>query len=237
MIFSLRDIAQAIVLFGLSASGTKHPLPVCFASSLSVRFPPTLGNVSHTHWRHPPLGWDFNNWFQTNSSSPNAAMRNLQYNPTPIDPDDPAGDLNDLSSFQLLNNDTVFTSYGIDTPTSIPAVYSFAGTGLLKGANDSLEVLAWGYDCRGVGYRVSYSSLTTLTQTPASIDVLSRSDKGPDSATLSKIQDALVAFGDASITALAKRIGPALQDGARDGLPPVQCDAACKNNEDLAGLF
>jgi hypothetical protein len=165
-------------------------------------------------------------------------MRNLQYISNPIDSADPAGDREDLTSFQLLNNDTVFTSYGIDTPTSIPAVYSYAGTGVLQGATDFLEILAWGYDCDGVGYRVSYSTLTTLTNTPASVDVLSRRDKGPDRATLNQIQATLVALGNANITALAEKIGPAVQDGARDGLPPVvQCDAACQSNEDLIGLF
>jgi hypothetical protein len=234
----VRQVLQALVLLGLAMSVVAHPAPVCLATPVFVRFPPTIQNDSKTHWAPPPLGWDFGNWIQTNSSTSNPWMRNLQYSSTPVDPHHPAGDRNDLSSFQLLNNDTVYTSYGVDTPTSIPAVYSYASTGVLQGANDTLEVLAWGYDCHGVAYRISYSTLTSLTQTPASIDVLSRTDKGPDSVTLSKIQHALVAFGDATITALAESISPAVQDGGRDGQPPIEtCDDTCKSNSDLIGLF
>ncbi|KAK5989611.1 Botcinic acid biosynthesis cluster B protein 12 [Cladobotryum mycophilum] len=165
-------------------------------------------------------------------------MRNLQYSTLPIDLHKPTGPRTDLSSFQLTTINTVFTSYGVDTPTLTPAVYNYSATGILQGATDFLEVLAWGYDCHGVGYRVSYSSFTALTNTLASIDILSRTNKSPDASTLKSVQNALVAYGDANITALAQAIGPALQDDARDGMPPIrQCDAYCMSNQDLLGLL
>lgn len=155
-----------------------------------------------------------------------------------MDPSQPTGKRTDLSSFQIVNNETVFTSYGEDTPTVIPGVYHYQGTGILEQANDTLEILAWGYDCRGDGYRISYSTATEFTKTPASLDVLSRTKKGPDAATLGKIQSALIALGNAEVTALAKAIGPALQDSGRDGQAPIQkCDDECKTNKDLLGLF
>lgn len=231
-----KSVAEAILLLGLMNQPTTA---TCVGSQVSVRLPPTVSNPNTgSNWKSPPIGWDFGYWYQTNSSSPNSFQRNLQYSTLPLDPARPAGQRSDLSSFQIVTNDTVYTSYGEDTPTPIPGVYHYQGTGILKDANDTLEIIAWGYDCRGEGYRISYSTVTEFTKTPASLDVLSRTKKGPDAVTLKKIQDALVAFGNAEVTALAKAIGPALQDRARDGQPPIQeCDDYCKSNEDLLGLF
>lgn len=210
----------------------------CTSSPVSVRLPPTLSNGHGSNWKNMPLGWDFGYWYQTNSSSANAFQRNLQYSTLPIIADQPQGARSDLSSFQLVTNDTVYTSYGVDTPAAIPGVYRYQGTGILKDATDLLEILAWGVDCDGVGYRISYSTETAATKTPASLDVLSRKKSGVDATTLKKIQSALVALGNGDVTALANKIAAAIQDNGRDGMAPIQeCDDYCKSNEDLIGLF
>lgn len=210
----------------------------CLATPVSVRLPPTLSGEADDDWKPPPVGWDFGNWYQTNSSSANTFQRNLQWSTFPLDPTDPTGKRSDLSSFQLVGNDTVLTSYGEDTPTETPAVYYYQGTGILQEANDYLQILAWGTDCHGIGYRLSYSTFTEFTQTPASVDILSRTAKGPDARTLGKIQEKLIAFGVDEITKLTKAMVPALQDGARDGQPPIlTCDEHCKSNEDLLDLI
>ncbi|KAK3317087.1 hypothetical protein B0H66DRAFT_311540 [Apodospora peruviana] len=230
-------VLQASVLLGLLGSASA----LCIASPVSVRLPPTFDNgLSTLTWLIPPIGWDFGYWFQTNSSSPNTFQRNLQYSSVPLNPLHPIGPRTDLSSFQTVGNATVYTSYGIDSPLApgFVAAYNYTGTGILGKATDFLEVLAWGTDCHGVGYRVSHSTFTAFTQTPASVDVLSRSKRGPDATTLTKIQHALIALGNAEITALASALGPALQDSGRDGLPRVEsCDDACQTNENLLPLL
>lgn len=235
-----RSAIRALVLLGLSASASTATTSCSSKNQthVSVRLPPTFG-TDPEDWEAPPVGWDFGYWYQTNSSTANEFMRNLQYYTGPIDDDAPTGLRDDLASFQVTGNDTVLTSYGVDTPsTTTPAVYTYAGTGILTGATDSLEIIAWGYDCHNVGYRVSFSSYTAYTNTPASIDFLSRTKAGPSSNVLSQIKSALIAFGNANVTALAEKIGPGVQDDGRDGMPPVdECDAYCKSNEDLLGLI
>jgi hypothetical protein len=230
-------IRDASVLLGLAWSATAHGESRCLASPVSVRFPPTIANIN-PHWVRQPIGWDFGYWHQTNSSSANDIMRNLEYYTKAVDAEDPRGVRSELTSFQVPNSSTIYTSYGIDTPTNITEVYEYRGTGIISGATDFLQFLAWGTDCRGVQYRISYSTYTAYTGTPASLDVLSRTADGPDAETLGKITDALIAYGDEAITALANALVPAPYDGARDDLPPVQeCDAYCESNEDLLELI
>lgn len=228
-------LALAISLLGLTQSTAAAPS----SSHVSVRLPPTLDDGASTaNWKTLPVGWDFGYWYQTNSSSSNSFQRNLQYSTLPIDAKKPAGPRSELSSFQITGNETVFTTYGVDTPDAYPSVYNFTGTGILANATDFLEILAWGEDCRGNGYRISYSTLTAFTKTPASLDVLSRSKLGPDNTTLNKIRHALIAFGNQDITKLANAMVPALQDSGRDGQPPLQtCDASCQSNEDLLAII
>ncbi|KAK3377637.1 hypothetical protein B0H63DRAFT_382525, partial [Podospora didyma] len=187
---------------------------------ISVRLPPVIDNGASTAgWSIPPVGSDFGYWYQTFSSSPSGFQRNLQYSTHPLNPSNPVGQRTDLSSFQIVGNDTVYTSYGVDTPLApaFPAVYNYTGSGILSQATDILSVLAWGTDCNGIGYRVSHSTFTPFTGTPASVDVLSRSKLGPDATTLANIKAALVALGNSGITALVNAMVAAAQDSGRDG--------------------
>ncbi|WP_218968304.1 hypothetical protein, partial [Klebsiella pneumoniae] len=113
------------------------------------------------------------------SNSQYLGFRNLQYDPTAIDPANPAGQVNDLTSFQVPGNDTIYTTYGVDTPDPRPgfsAVLDYAGTGILTGATSEYSIMAWGCDNTGTPYYVSYSSETALTATPAGIDIFSTND-------------------------------------------------------------
>ena len=153
------------------------------------------------------------------------------------------GQNNDLSSYQLPNSTVVQTAYGIDTPrrsndkTLGPEwddVYDFVGTGFLSSVNNSIEVLSWGYDTLGVPYLVLYETPVAATGAPADIDIESRSDTGPTKATLSKLFDALLALNNPEITQLVHQTVQLVQNGARNNLGPVVCDAACVNNTNLA---
>lgn len=76
-------------------------------------------------------------------------LRNLQYDPTAIDPSNPKGAINDLFSFQVPGTNTIFTSYGIDTPDPRPgfkAVLQYAGIGIIAGATGEFSMVAWGCD-------------------------------------------------------------------------------------------
>jgi|TARA_R110002003_G_scaffold595_7_gene20750 hypothetical protein len=159
-----------------------------------------------------------------------AAFRNLQYDPTPVDPSNPAGLVNDLSSFQISGNDTIYTSYGIDTPhPTLPAVLRYAGTGILEGAISEYSMLAWGCDAEGMPYYASYSTAAELSSTPAGIDIMSTRDTGPDEATVDALVEALKELQDEEISHLVATLTKMTQDGGRNGLPRVVSTSAPGN--------
>jgi hypothetical protein len=146
------------------------------------------------------------------------AFRNLQYDPTPLDLSKPTGKVNDLTSFQLPNNSTIYTTYGIDTPhTTWSAVLDYAGTGILEGATSQYSLLAWGCDGKRVPYYVSYSTATKLTATPAGIDVMSTSDEGVEEATVRVLFEKLRALDNAEIRGLVGSLTRMVQSGERRG--------------------
>lgn len=189
-----------------------------------------------------PAGWLYGNWKVTYSSQPAyLPLHNLQWDVSPFFPQSDVlpGQNNDLSSFQLANSTTVNTAYGVDTPrrSNNPSlspewddVYDFVGTGSLSPINNSIEILAWGYDTIGVPYVVIYETPVAATGAPSDIDINTRSDTSPSKATLTKIFDALLSLNNAEITALVQQTVPLVQNGARRGSGPVVCDAACVNN-------
>lgn len=191
-----------------------------------------------------PAGWLYGNWHVTYSSQPTyLSLLNLQWSPSPHFPGSDAlpGQNNDLSSFQLANDPTVRTAYGIDTPrrsnnktlgSGWNDVYDFVGTGGLAAVNNSIEIMAWGYDTEGVPYTVMYETavLDPAQPQPADLDIDSKSDMGPTNATLHFIFKALLELGNQDISELVKQTVPLVQNGARRGLGPVVCDAACVNN-------
>ena len=150
------------------------------------------------------------------------------------------GQDNDVYSYQFINQSDIVTEYGVDTPrrssdTSLgpewDSVYDYAGTGAHVTANETWEVLAWGYDMVGDGYLVVYEAGATEngTLTPG-LDIMSRSEDGPCMETVDAIFRGLVQLGDAGLTELTHSTQKAAIDGRRGGMPPTPCDAACMNN-------
>jgi hypothetical protein len=156
------------------------------------------------------------------SNAQYAAFRNLQYDPTAVDPSNPTGLVEDLFSFQLFGNDSIVTTYGIDTPHPyFPNVLEYAATGVITGATSKYSMIAWGCDARGIPYYASYSTATELTSTPAGIDLMSTSDQGPDQDTIDAVVSALKKLGSKEITALVEGLTRMVQDGGRKGMPRV----------------
>jgi hypothetical protein len=152
----------------------------------------------------------------------------LQYDPTPIDSLYPVVQINDLTSFQLPGNETVYTSYGIDKPNpQWHAVLDYAGRGILEEATSQYSLLAWGCDSMGTPYYVSYSSASEVTQTPAGIDIMSTNDKGLDKETADTIVAALKNLPNQDVIALAASLSKTVQDGGRDGMPRVSFASTC----------
>jgi hypothetical protein len=166
------------------------------------------------------------------------AFRNLQYDPTPIIPSKPTGQVNDLTSFQLPNNSTIYTTYGIDTPHPIwPAVLDYAGTGILEGATSQYSLMAWGCDEHRVPYYVSYSTATALTATPAGIDIMSTSDEGVGEGTVRVLFEMLGELESEEIVGLVGSLTRMVQDGGRRGMERMRCDEECKTNRNLIEIL
>ena len=198
------------------------------AEGVRARIPPTFNTTDHGHhhgraWPAPPVGFYFKPWSMILASNPQyAAMRNVQYDPTPIDPSDPTGLVNDLFSFQFPGNDSIITTYGVDTPHPyFPAVLDFAGTGILVGATSQYSILVWGCDINKVPYYASYSTAVEFTNTPAGIDLMSTSDQGPDQDTIHAVVEALKKLGSDEITKYVEALERMVQDGGRRGMPRV----------------
>ncbi|KAI4931242.1 hypothetical protein J4E85_003832 [Alternaria conjuncta] len=212
------------------------------AEGVRVRIPPTFNTTDYAHhgrsWQPPPVGFYFQPWSMILASNPQyAAMRNVQYDPTPIDPSEPTGLVNDLFSFQFPGNDTIITTYGVDTPhPSLPAVLDFAGTGILVGATCQYSILVWGCDANRVPYYASYSTAVEFTQTPPGIDLMSTSDQGPDQETIDAVLKALKKLGNEEITKYVVALERMVQDGGRRGMPRATCDEYCKTNQGLIGI-
>jgi flavin-binding protein dodecin len=192
-----------------------------------VRLPPTFNTTSHNHharpWLAPPVGWYFKPWnMMLASNAQYAAFRNLQYDPTAVDPSDPTGLVEDLFSFQLPGNDSIITTFGIDTPHPyFSNVLYYAATGVIEGATSEYSMIAWGCDAQGVTYYASYSTAAELTSTPAGIDLMSTSDEGLDQATIEAVVRALKRLGNEEITGLVESLTMMVQDGGRRGMPRV----------------
>jgi hypothetical protein len=191
-----------------------------------VRLPPTFNTTSRHHarkWPAPLVGWYFKPWNMILASNAQyAAFRNLQYDPRAIDPLDPTGLVEEVFSFQLPGNDSIYTTYGIDTPHPyFPNVLFYAATGVIAGATSEYSMTAWGCDVKGIPYYVSYSTATELTSTPAGIDLMSTSDEGPDQSTIDTVIRALKKLGNEEITRLVESLTRMAEDGGRTGLPRV----------------
>ncbi|PVH95219.1 hypothetical protein DM02DRAFT_660318 [Periconia macrospinosa] len=236
-------LSMFFVALTVAAPIDKLVAPICGVDGVSVRLP--LSRFSNNDykgrpWVAPPRGFYLQPWnmiYATHAA--NLALRNFQYDPSPVRADKPDGDINDMSSFQVPGSDQVFTSYGVDTRLNIHGDHlQYSGTGILKGAFSTYSLLAWGCDENNVPYYVNYATETELTKTPAGIDIMSIIDTGLDDKTFGRIQAELKNLGDPEITAMAANLTKTVQDGARRGLPRVTtCDAACKSNVNLKDII
>jgi hypothetical protein len=230
-------LISTFVLTTTAISTLRCPLPVG-AKGVRVRLPPSLSLSPDLPWPAPPPEWYFKPWDMIYSSnSQSLASRNLQYDPTAIDLAKPAGQVNDLSSFQFPGNDTIYTSYGIDTPDKRQghaAVLHYEGSGILTGATSEYSIMAWGCDANNNPYYVPYSTGAALTATPESIDIFSTSDKGPDSGTVIALMTALKSLQSPKIQLLVATLTKMTQDGARNGKPRVVSDSALVKHDSAA---
>ncbi|KAF2687072.1 hypothetical protein K458DRAFT_296754 [Lentithecium fluviatile CBS 122367] len=247
MVYLLQSVLLgALVVFNVAvaapaiATDVRCP-PVIGESGVQVRLPPSFDDgASSEGWIPFYPTWYYKPWNMVFASNPaNLALRNFQYDPTPVDPANPTGQVNDLGSFQVPNNDTVYTTYGVDTPSdSVCNVFNYAGTGILAGATSEYSVLAWGCDEDSLPYYVNYATKTELTQTPAGIDIMSTTDTGMDQKTLDAVLSGLKALGNQEISDMADGMQPMTNDGGRDGMPRVNtCDDVCKSNQNLLAIL
>ncbi|KAJ4299516.1 hypothetical protein N0V90_004761 [Kalmusia sp. IMI 367209] len=216
-------------------TSTDHAHP-----DVNIRDPPTLAVKRFPTWVPPPTGWIFKPWYQVQSSNEqNLQLRNFQWDPTPVDASNPDGPINDLSSFQLQNNDKVYTSYGVATPNnSFPALLDYRGTGILENATSQYSWLGWGCDINGNDYYVSYSSSAEASNSPAGLDIMSVVDTGVDQQTADTVIKKLKNSDLAEIRELSGRVIGTIQDGGRRGMDRIDtCDDECKTNKDLIDII
>ncbi|KAH9876170.1 hypothetical protein J1614_004049 [Plenodomus biglobosus] len=202
--------------------------PTLGAKGVQVRLPPSLDpNPTQSKWHAPPPTWYFKPWHMIYASNRQyTAFRNLQYEPSPINPGLPSSHINDLFSFQLPGHPTIYTTYGVDTPhPEFPGVLQYNATGVLAGATSEYSLLAWGCDDSAVPYYASYSSATRETRTPAGIDVMSVSVGGPDAGTLAAVVGALAGLGSGEVRELVGGLQRMIWDGEREGMGKVSCHA------------
>ncbi|KAF2439704.1 hypothetical protein P171DRAFT_369236, partial [Karstenula rhodostoma CBS 690.94] len=208
---------------------------------VKIRDPPTFSDAKpNPSWKPPPTGWIFKPWYQVLTSNTQVSqLRNFQWDPTPVTSSNPNGPINDLSSFQIPGNNTVFTSYGVATPNpNYVAVYDYRGTGILQNATSQYSWLGWGCDGFGNSYYVSYSTAAEASGTPAGIDFMSLFDSGLDEATKNKVVEVLKQSKSEEIRKIAETFIPNVQDGGRRGKRRIrECNDECKTNKNLVGVI
>ncbi|KAH9881580.1 hypothetical protein IAQ61_000306 [Plenodomus lingam] len=228
----------------ITTTTTAHPTPPSCPPTIGpkavhARLPPALDpNYPHTKWHAPPPTWYLKPWHMIYASNPQyTAFRNIQYDPSALDPHNPTL-LNDLFSFQLPHNNTIHTTYGIDTLHPVyPGVLAYNATGIIAGATSEYSILAWGCDANAVPYYASYSTATGMTRTPAGIDVMSVSAAGVDGDTMEAVMGALAGLESLEVGRLVEGLVRMVDDGGREGLPRAFCDEYCKSNRNLIGLL
>lgn len=160
----------------------------------------------------------------------------MQWTLSPTDTYSMDGTLQDLATeFALNSTSYVYANYGIDTPTVIggvpvPDSYFYLPTGPLTFANNTWEVIAWGYDNDGVPYSVLYETPTAGGRISASLDVISRDAKGPTRKTLDLIYDGVKALHNDELDTLLGLLVSVKQTGGRDGQLYPSCNTTCATN-------
>lgn len=208
---------------------------------VDVRLPPWKNSEPReASWIDPPVGWYFQPWYLIWSSNTQyKGIRNFESDPNPVDPSQPTGQVDDLASFQVQDNDTVYTMYGLDTPDQqYSGTWHYASTGVLTGAGSTFAILAWGCDAAGKAYYASFSTASESTRTPVSLDIMSLNKNGADLETTQTLLKTLASVQDQEIQQATVALQKIPQDGGRDSMDRITtCDKACKSNADLLPLL
>ncbi|KAF2178758.1 hypothetical protein K469DRAFT_695279 [Zopfia rhizophila CBS 207.26] len=237
MLSTLRSVAfNAILLFAAlsraqivkSQEVHSDAIHVDCSKNVEARLPLIYTiNANASSWTPPPPGWILGNWKVTWSSSPGyVSLHNFEVDLSPVFPQSKTSvnQFNDLSSYQKEGEKNLTLYYGIDTMRSEnDGIYNF--TNAAKVFEYRLEIVAWGYDTAGVGYKVTYENkLDGII--PEALSVESRARHGPTNETLIEIVAKIEKLGSKTLSTLARGMVGLTQNGGRDGIPAI-CDAAC----------
>jgi len=219
----------------------RHQTP---PNNIEIRLPPTFQLPSQIDWEPTPPFWFLGTWYFAYSNSVVYQLfQNMQWTLYPTGTYGIDGTLQDLTSeFALNKTSFVFKNYGVDTPTVIngqpvPDSYTYVPTPPLIFANNTWEVIAWGYDSDGVPYAVVYETPADGGLVGPSLDVISRSDKGPSKPTLDAIYDGINDLHNDALSAVLKIVVKLTQNGGRNGELFPSCNATCQTNGTLPGGF
>jgi hypothetical protein len=142
--------------------------------------------------------------------------------------------LNDLTTFEVPGQSTIFGIYGVDTPTSLGSSlvrdsYSFQPTGPLALGANSWEVIGWGYDEAGVPWAALFETAANVPGQTEALDIISRRASGPSRTTLKMLYNAINGLKNADLAGLLKSVKKLTQNGGRDGcmLFPWRCFSCC----------
>ncbi|RYP61827.1 hypothetical protein DL770_009696 [Monosporascus sp. CRB-9-2] len=186
-------------------------------------------NTTAGSWTPPPPGWIFGNWKVTWSSTPvYLSLHNFEVDLSPVFPQTQTSvnQMNDLSSYQLEGEKNLTLYYGVDTmrPEN-DGIYNFTSPAFGSASEYRLEILIWGYDTAGVGYKVTYENIRG-EDAPEALSIESRVPHGPTDETFAEIVAEIEGLGSEPLSTLARDMVRLTQNGGRDGMPAV-CDAAC----------
>ncbi|KAE8443026.1 hypothetical protein EG329_002420 [Mollisiaceae sp. DMI_Dod_QoI] len=217
----------------------KHQTP---PNPINVRLPPTFAITGKT-WDPTPYNWFLGTWYFTYSNSVIYQLwQDMQWTLTQTETSAIDGTLQDLTT-EFAVNETffVFKNYGIDTPTvingqAIPDSYTYVPTGPLVFANNTWEVMAWGYDSNGVPFAAVYETPIPGGLEGASLDIISRDDNGPSKATLNAIYDGIKGLKNPQLNTLLASVVKLNQNGARNGQLYPSCNATCMTNAYAYGI-
>ncbi|GKT50973.1 uncharacterized protein ColSpa_11154 [Colletotrichum spaethianum] len=138
--------------------------------------------------------------------------------------------MHDLSTYQINGTKELTIYYGVDNKRAEDSgIYNF--TLPSGGLNYRLEILAWGYDTEGNGYKVTYENEAPEIQAPAALSVESRVATGPTQETVSRILAEVKKLGWVPLATLAEEMIPTTHNDGRKGLEYV-CDATCTGTKD-----
>ncbi|KAN0112531.1 hypothetical protein V8E51_005482 [Hyaloscypha variabilis] len=242
--------STASALYNAVETGSQPDLNICPLrrhqtppNNIEIRLPPTFQLPSQIDWEPTPPFWFLGTWYFAYSNSVVYQLfQNMQWTLYPTGTYGIDGTLQDLTSeFALNKTSFVFKNYGVDTPTVIngqpvPDSYTYVPTPPLTFANNTWEVIAWGYDSDGVPYAVVYETPADGGLVGPSLDIISRSDKGPSKPTLDAIYDGINDLHNDALSAVLKIVVKLTQNGGRNGELFPSCNATCQTNAYAFGV-